>query len=687
MLELDIGSKHSDYLTKKGYRRHLPHISRFSQRIRSATTDREESITDNPFVYGNIVYAHSTSKTEKNTKALTNASRATIDTEHSLDKRTEHTSWSNIRHVDTHERRSTDHKDIPPQQIARTERFRQSTVSKQERKKSLVGPTPSISKSNVDNAVVHNANLGWKPPPNAGENGTGVAMVTSQLIREQLIQMEDGYKKYGFNEFVSNAISLHRSLPPRYNEQECRSIQYRSDLPDASVVIIFYNEALSALLRTVHSVLDRSPPHLLRQVVLVDDFSNLADLGAPLDDYVSRLGKVSVVRATSREGLIRARLLGLRHVTATTVVFLDSHCECAEGWLEPLLSRIAENASHVVVPRIHSIDSKTFEYKQTNLDKLYVGTFQWNLLFSWMPVQPAEKRRRKSSVDPVRSPTMAGGLFAIDRDYFYKLGTYDPGMKIWGGENLELSFKIWMCDGTLEMIPCSNVGHVFRSRSPYGSGNNIATNLARLAAVWLDDYRVYFEQDKFSYKPENVGDVSERQELRRRLKCHSFGWYMKHVLPEKYLPADLVAHGQITNKLYNVTINMFAGNLSVTIINDEKRFSYMPTEWSMYIGQATIFRGDYCWDADQATAAVVLQKCHDNGGSQTWTYFPGLQRLHHLSSGRCVQLAEDAKLAQGFKVVLSLCNHGNPSQRWLWDKSPVLGPSWRKDEAAGIPVL
>ena len=41
-----------------------------------------------------------------------------------------------------------------------------------------------------------------------------------------------------------------------------------------------------------------------------------------------------------------------------------------------------------------------------------------------------------------RSPITIGGIFAISRKFFIKMGSYDDKMERWGGENLELSIKV-----------------------------------------------------------------------------------------------------------------------------------------------------------------------------------------------------------------------------------------------------
>lgn len=88
---------------------------------------------------------------------------------------------------------------------------------------------------------------------------------------------------------------------------------------------------------------------------------------------------------------------------------------------------------------------------------------------------------------------MAGGLFAVNRNYFKGIGEYDMGMDIWGGENLEMSFRVWQCGGAIKIVPCSRIGHVFRKRRPYNSPDGSDTmlrNSMRLATVWMDEYKV-----------------------------------------------------------------------------------------------------------------------------------------------------------------------------------------------------
>jgi polypeptide N-acetylgalactosaminyltransferase len=63
-----------------------------------------------------------------------------------------------------------------------------------------------------------------------------------------------------------------------------------------------------------------------------------------------------------RSGLIQARLAGARLATGEVLVFLDSHCECSKQWLEPLIERIQESRTSVLVPIIESISARNFEY-------------------------------------------------------------------------------------------------------------------------------------------------------------------------------------------------------------------------------------------------------------------------------------------------------------------------------------
>lgn len=60
---------------------------------------------------------------------------------------------------------------------------------------------------------------------------------------------------------------MDRKLPDLRND-ECKAIVYPANMPTVSVIIIFYNEPLSSLLRNVLSVINRTPPDLLGEIVL-----------------------------------------------------------------------------------------------------------------------------------------------------------------------------------------------------------------------------------------------------------------------------------------------------------------------------------------------------------------------------------------------------------------------------------
>jgi len=108
--------------------------------------------------------------------------------------------------------------------------------------------------------------------------------------------------------------------------------------------------------------------------------------------------KLKIVRLTKREGLIRARMAGADVAKGDVVVFLDSHCECNQGWLEPMLERIHLDRSIVVCPVIDNINSQTMEYYSGRGDVGNRGGFNWGLVFKWRKIPKYEMDRR--SGDP-----------------------------------------------------------------------------------------------------------------------------------------------------------------------------------------------------------------------------------------------------------------------------------------------
>uniref|UniRef100_A0A3Q3JVF8 Polypeptide N-acetylgalactosaminyltransferase n=1 Tax=Monopterus albus TaxID=43700 RepID=A0A3Q3JVF8_MONAL len=515
--------------------------------------------------------------------------------------------------------------------------------------------------------------------PLPANQGVELSPEMGMIFNEADQEIRDtGYHRHAFNVLISTRLGYHRELPDTRDSQ-CREKVHPMGLPSASVVICFFNEAFSALLRTVHSVLDRTPAYLLHEIILVDDHSELEELKDNLDRYVREelQGRLKLVRNQKREGLIRGRMIGASHATGEVLVFLDSHCEVNQAWLQPLLAPIQKDHHTVVCPVIDIISADTLTYSASPIVR---GGFNWGLHFKWDPVPPSELSGPEGATGPIRR-----GLFAMNRKYFNELGQYDAGMDIWGGENLEISFRIWMCGGQLLIIPCSRVGHIFRKRRPYGSPggqDTMAHNSLRLAHVWMDEYKEQYLFLRPELRERSYGDISERVALRKRLQCHSFRWYLDTVYPEMQTAAS--SHKQQQQPLFlNKGLRRPKVLQRGRLRNLATRHCLVAQGRASQKGGAVVLRScdprdpEQDWVYDEEGQLVLagllcldvsevrtfdpprLMKCHGSGGSQQWSLGKS-NRLYQVSVGQCLSVTQPIGL-KGY-VSMAICDTSQVQQ-------------------------
>lgn len=175
---------------------------------------------------------------------------------------------------------------------------------------------------------------------------------------------------------------------------------------------------------------------------------------------------------------------------------------------------------------------------------------------------------------PFFSPTLVGCALAVDSRYFDEIGTFDEDLKVWGGENIELAFRTWMCGGRVVTVPCSRVGHIFKNFPYKFDGDKdaiVQKNLIRVAETWMDSAKKYFYASTVIYPFKRVNltheewrSLEKRKELRERLNCKSFEWYLHEIVPEiEPPPMDSVYYGEImqlkSRACFEVTPDFYIG--------------------------------------------------------------------------------------------------------------------------------
>ncbi|AWP20412.1 Polypeptide N-acetylgalactosaminyltransferase [Scophthalmus maximus] len=489
---------------------------------------------------------------------------------------------------------------------------------------------------------------------------------------------DDPYALYAFNQRESERIPSNRALRDT-RHYRCTTLHYDADLPPTSIIITFHNEARSTLLRTIRSMYYSTQLYLSCILMRVRNrtwdfilfflcifFHTDSDC-----QLLTKLPKVTCLRNNKREGLIRSRVRGADAARAGVLTFLDSHCEVNKDWLPPLLQRIKQDPTRVVSPVIDIINMDTFAYVAASADLR--GGFDWSLHFKWEQLSPEQRARRLDPTQPIKTPIIAGGLFVIDRSWFNHLGKYDTAMDIWGGENFEISFRVWQCGGSLEILPCSRVGHVFRKKHPYvfpeGNANTYIKNTRRTAEVWMDDFRLFYYSARPAARGKSYGDVRGRVELRKKLKCKSFKWYLDNVYPELKVPDDSDSRSGVVRQRQNclesrrlegqelpvLTLAPCIGTEGVAAINQQ---------WLYTHGQQ-IRQQQHCLSLSTTFPAsqVLLLPCNMADGKQRWQ--KSGTHLEHLVSRFCLdsEMALDG-MDSSRMLVISPCELSAYTQRW-----------------------
>lgn len=239
--------------------------------------------------------------------------------------------------------------------------------------------------------------------------------------------------------------------------------------PDAkvSVVIISRNEG-EELAATVEN-LRQTLPLSRRELIVVDDGSIDGS-----DRFLENASDVLLLRS-EHLGVAKARNFGASHATGDIVLFADAHVRAPEQWYEPIIEALRDPTVGAAAPGVFSLT----EPKRRGFGLDLIGA---ELHARW--------RHCQGSV-PYPVPVLPGAFLAMRRGVFEATGGFDPGLRQLGGNDNELSCRLWLLGYQLLVVPNVEVGHLFRTTTPYPSNwSAVVHNRLRMAFIHFEARRV-----------------------------------------------------------------------------------------------------------------------------------------------------------------------------------------------------
>lgn len=238
-----------------------------------------------------------------------------------------------------------------------------------------------------------------------------------------------------------------------------------------------------------------------------------------------------------------------------------------------------------------------------------------------------------------------------------------------------------MCGAVLEIAPCSHVGHLFRKSSPYsfpgGVGDTLNANLARVALVWMDEWKDFF----FKIHPEvavyaHNQSISERLDLRHnKLKCKSFKWYLDTIWPGHFMPMQDRFFGKIRNQknkkcLQSPRTKTFGQPYGVASVVDCIIELYAPQMFILTPDGYIKTDDSVCLDAPEykdSESEVRIMACNTLD-RQKWRWDKDSSKIVHQASGKCLDLPGRMKhpspATGGVALDLRSCDDKSKSQLW-----------------------